>query len=501
MEKRTILSVKNICKSFPGVRALNNVCFDLQEGEVHALLGENGAGKSTLIKIIFGLLKKDSGEIILNGKELKIISPLKSYENGIALIPQERTLLMHKSIAENIFLGLEPMKNKIISKTAMINKSSELMKSFNMNIAPETLVSELSTGMQQTVEIIRAINRKAKIVIMDEPTGGLSAQEVKTLFEVIKTLKEKNISVIYISHRMEEIFEISERITILRDGENSGTYVTQSVTKEKVIEMMAGKKISSSERKEIIPGDKVLEVKDLSTSKIKNINFELRKGEILGIAGLLGSGRTEIFECIYGINRNYKGKVFINSEECTNPSINNAIKHGIGFVTEDRKRTGLSLKSSVAKNITLPMKNEIFKRGIINTKNMKKISSEYSEKVGLNTKDMSFISGNLSGGNQQKVLIARWMAKKSGILLLDEPTVGVDVNAKQEIHNLIRNYCSENNAAVVASSDFPELLDVCSRIIVISEGKIVKEFENKNIDEKILLEYATSAGGKIYEEN
>jgi ABC-type sugar transport system ATPase subunit len=406
---------------------------------------------------------------------------------------------MHKSVAENIFLGLEPLKKGLISKSYMIKESSELMKSFSMDIDPETIVSELSTGMQQTVEIMRAINRKAKIVIMDEPTGGLSAQEVKKLFEIIKTLKEKNISIIYISHRMEEIFKISERITILRDGENTGTFDTESITKEKVIELMAGKKISSIQKNNLIIGETILKLKDLSTIKLKKINFELRKGEILGIAGLLGSGRTEIFECIYGINKNYKGKIYINSEEYINPSINNSIMRGIGFVTEDRKRTGLSLKSSISKNITLPMSKEIFEKGIKKTKKIKTISSEYSQKVGLNTQNMSFISGNLSGGNQQKVLIARWLAKKSKILLLDEPTVGVDVNAKQEIHQLIRKYCSENNSAIVSSSDFPELLDLCNRIIIISDGKIVKELENKNIDEKILLKYATSAGGEKYE--
>ena len=298
--EQSILSVKNICKNFPGVRALDNVCFDLRQGEVHALLGENGAGKSTLMKIIFGLLKKDSGEIFLRNSELKSISPSKSYENGIALIPQERTLLTHKSIAENIFLGMEPA---FVSKKEMCAQSMEMMKRFSMQISPDTPTAQLSAGMQQTVEIMRAINRKAQILIMDEPTGGLSAQEVKRLFEVIRTLKGQKASVIYISHRMEEIFEISDRITVLRDGKNAGTFGTADVTKEKIIELMAGKKISAQKQNKSSIGEEVLQVKELCSNKIHNINLTLRKGEILGIAGLLGSGRTEIFECIYGINR------------------------------------------------------------------------------------------------------------------------------------------------------------------------------------------------------
>ena len=295
---------------------------------------------------------------------------------------------------------------------------------------------------------------------------------------------------------MEEIFEISDRITVLRDGKNAGTFGTADVTKEKIIELMAGKKISAQKQNKSSIGEEVLQVKELCSNKIHNINLTLRKGEILGIAGLLGSGRTEIFECIYGINRDYKGRIFINSKDCTHYSISDAISCGVGLVTEDRKRTGLSLKSSVAKNITLPMEKRIFRRGIINTKKVQTISSEYSEKVGLNTSDMSFTSGNLSGGNQQKVVIARWLANGSKILLLDEPTVGVDVNAKQEIHQLIRQYCNGENSVIVASSDFPELLEICDRIVVIAQGKVVKELENKDIDEKILLGYATSAGGE-----
>lgn len=491
--EQSILSVKNICKTFPGVRALQNVCFDLRQGEVHALLGENGAGKSTLMKIIFGLVKKDSGEIFLRNSELKSISPSKSYENGIALIPQERTLLTHKSIAENIFLGMEPA---FVSKKEMCAQSMEMMKRFSMQISPDTPAAQLSAGMQQTVEIMRAMNRNAQILIMDEPTGGLSAQEVKKLFEIIRTLKEQKASVIYISHRMEEIFEISDRITVLRDGKNTGTFDTADITKEKIIELMAGKKISSQNQNKNCPGEEILQVKELCTNKIHNINLTLRKGEILGIAGLLGSGRTEIFECIYGINRDYRGKILINSKDCTHHSITDAISCGIGLVTEDRKRTGLSLKSSVAKNITLPMEKEIFRYAVLNSKKAHAISLEHSAKVGLNTSDMSFISGNLSGGNQQKVVIARWLAKGSKVLLLDEPTVGVDVNAKQEIHQLIRQYCNGENAVIVASSDFPELLEICDRIVVIARGQVVKELENKGIDEKILLGYATSAGGE-----
>jgi inositol transport system ATP-binding protein len=489
------LLMENISKSFPGVKALDDVSFELKKGEVHALMGENGAGKSTLMKILIGLYHQDSGNICVNGKEVKIHSPKDSLNCGISMIHQELNPVPAMSIAENIFLGREPRLFKvggIVNKKQMNKNTVEFFKTLGLDFNPKRIMMDLSVAETQMVEIAKAISYNSDIIIMDEPTSAITDKEIEKLFNMIALLKSKGVSIIYISHKLEEIFKIADRITVLRDGTYVGTKSIDEVDKNILISMMVGREINNIFPKEAVhAGDVVLSVKGLTKKGMfENISFELKAGEILGIAGLMGAGRTELVETIFGIRKLDKGEIYINGEKTKIKSPRDAIRQGLAIVSEDRKRAGLNLKASVKENITLVRLKEFSRLGII--KKHKEIRSvdESIRKISIKTPSRNQIVTFLSGGNQQKVIIAKWLLVSPEIFILDEPTRGIDVGAKSEIHALITALAKEGKAVIMISSELPEVMGMSDRVIILHEGKITGELKRHEFDQKKIMNFA-----------
>jgi len=486
--------MNHIRKEFPGVLALKDVSLQLRAGEVHALLGENGAGKSTLIKILGGIYSKDSGDIAIDGKTVFINSVIDAQKLGISVIHQELVLVPHMSVAENIYLGREPMKGvRFVDFKKMQEDAQKLLDSFELDIRSETEVSDLTIAQQQIIEIIKALSFNAKILVMDEPTSSLSEKDVDFLFDNIRKLKKAQVGIIYISHRMSELKQIADRITVIRDGEYIGTRNSGEATTDELIAMMVGRKLTNYYTRTFgNPSEKVLEVKNLSAGKLlKNISFQLYSGEILGFAGLVGAGRSEVMRCIFGIDPFESGQILLNGKEVKISNPEDAMHKGIALVPESRKKEALFLAQSVKYNITIMSLGE-FIRGIhVNNAREMEITKKYVDVMEIKTPSYQQIIANLSGGNQQKVVIGRWLATKPRILILDEPTRGVDVGAKAEIYSIMNELVQEGVAIIMISSELPEVVNMSDRVVVMSNGRITGCLSREGLTQEKIMYYAT----------
>lgn len=493
MEQVPILSLEGITKEFPGVKALDSVDFRLLPGEIHALVGENGAGKSTLIKIISGAYGCNKGKIFIEGKEVQINVPQNAINFGISTIYQEFTLVPHLSVAENLFLGKELPKNNFgrIQWSEVYQNAIEFLNRLEVNdVDPHTPVNCLSVAQQRLIEIAKALVSETRILTMDEPTTCLTQNEINILFKVVRVLKNKGISIIYISHYLGEVFEICDSVTVLKDGKKIGDYQVKDVSINDLVTLMIGKDIMKSHKVNQVKkiGDEVLRVERLKSDKMKHpIDLTLRKGEVLGIAGLLGSGRSEVLKAIFGADLTLSGSIFVDGEKKVFRSPHDAILAGIGLVTEDKKRTGLALKLNIKENVTLASLDLIVSKGIINHK-------EEENKVGHLIKQLNIKPPMpekrvelLSGGNQQKVVLAKWVCRNCKILLLDEPNKGIDIGAKQEVFDLVRTFVQQGGSVIMVSSELSELTEICNRILIIKEGIFVKELQDETISQKSIF--------------
>ena len=493
MGNDVLLQIKGMSKEFPGVKALDNVDMALKKGEVHALVGENGAGKSTLIKILAGVYARDSGEIIFENNPVEIHSSADSLRLGIKVVFQELALIPHMTVAENVFLESFPLKkNRSIDWENMYNKTTEILLSIGLPISPKDKISKLTVSQQQMVEIARALSHEAKVVVMDEPTSALTPKEIKFLFDVIGKLKKLGIGIIYVTHKLEEVFEIGDRVTVLRDGKLISSKKLEETNTDEVVKDMVGRTIKTLfPRTHTGKGKVVLRVEDLSTeNKLKNVSLKVHSGEVVGTFGLLGAGRTELAKAIFGLDPITEGKIYIEGRELKIGSTSHSTKMGLGFLTEDRKGEGLILQMSVTQNITLPSIRDFSSLGFIRRKLETQRSTEFVKKFRIKTPSLRQKVMFLSGGNQQKVLIARWLMKKLKVIILDEPTRGIDVGAKAEIHRLIDELAKAGLAVIVLTSEMPELLGVSDHIIVMSNGKITGEFEKNEATQEKILEAA-----------
>ncbi len=489
--------MKDICKSFGTVQVLKKAGLEVKEGHVIALVGENGAGKSTLMKILTGVYTKDSGEIIINGETKNFTKISESEQTGIAFIHQELNLLPEMSIADNMFLGKEVKNNMgVLDKAFMYKKAKETLKMLNLDIDPNINIKEISVGCRQLVEIGKALMMDAELIIMDEPTAALTEREIESLFKIISDLKQKGVSFVYISHRMEEIFAMCDEITVLRDGTFINTVPVAETNLDAVISMMVGYDIDERfPRTETTPGDVVLSARNLSRKgEFENVSFEVRKGEVLGFSGLMGSGRTEIMHAVFGSTRLDSGEIYINNKKVTINSPIDGKKMGIGFVTEDRKGEGLILDFDVRENFSIPSLLKYVKSLFLDRKQIIKDTGEYINKLNIKTSSQELHVKKLSGGNQQKIVIARWLATKPKILILDEPTRGVDVGAKKEIYEIINFLKKEGVAVIVVSSELTEVMGICDRIAVMNNGCLTGTFHREEATQELIMKHATVGG-------
>ena len=491
-----LVSMEGIEKSFPGVHALSQCRLELRSGEVHALVGENGAGKSTLMKILTGVYQKDSGSIFFKGKEIEIPDTRAAQSLGISIIHQELNLMPHLTVAQNIFIGREALgKGHIFLNEKEINKkTAELFKLINLKLDPRVKVSTLTVAKQQMVEIAKALSFNSEVLVMDEPTAALTDSEIEDLFRIIKDLRQKGVGIIYISHRMDELKKITDRITVMRDGCYIDTVNTSDVAIDKIISMMVGRTVYASTPQ--LPKERsreiVLSARDLRRfPEIKDVSFELHKGEILGFAGLMGAGRTEVARAIFGADGLESGEIKVNGRKITVKSPADAVNAGIGYLSEDRKRYGLALGLSVAENSTLTCLDDFSKGGFIDKRKVRTKTSEYVDRIRIKTPSIQQLVKNLSGGNQQKVVIAKWLLKNCEILIFDEPTRGIDVGAKSEIYNLMNELAAQGKSIIMISSELPEILHMSHRVAVMCEGRLVKILDIKEANEEAIMKYAT----------
>jgi len=484
-----VLVMRNIDKSFPGVHALKDVSFSIEAGEVHALIGENGAGKSTLMKILSGVYQKDSGEIEINGKVVNITLPEQATQLGISIIYQELNLMPNLSIAENIFVGREKRKGFLLDKAATLREAEKYVREVGLHVNVETLVQDLSIAQRQMVEVAKALSVNAKVIIMDEPTSSLAEHEVIILMGIIRKLRDQGTSIVFISHRLSEIFEICDRITVLRDGEFIGTVPTAESSEESLIHMMVGRSLTDLFPKETVPiGDVIFEAEHIvSGDMVRDVSFTLRKGEILGFAGLVGAGRSELMSAIFGIRNMDSGTVKIGGKALRMNHPVESINMGIGFVPEDRKLQGLVLGMSVRENSTLASLESVSQGGLIKRSKEQSTTDYYVDKLSIRTPGIEQKTENLSGGNQQKVVIAKWLATKPKVLILDEVTRGIDVGAKKEIYSLITMLIKEGVGIILISSELPEVLGMSDRIIVMHEGILKGELKREEATQKAVM--------------
>lgn len=492
LEKKVLLSMQNITKQYPGVLALNNVSIDLFEGETHALVGENGAGKSTFIKSLAGAIRPDAGSIVIDGKSYSEITPALARDLGIEVIYQEFNLMPTLSVAENVFMGNMPKKLGIVDKKKMIHDTREIFQQMGIAIDPEIQVSELSTAYMQLVEIAKALSKKVRILVMDEPTAPLTSNEVEILFQIMDRLHKQNVTIIYISHRLNEIFRVSDRLTIIRDGVKIGTYETKSMTKEALIRGMVGREMNETfpQRHHEI-GDVVLKVNDLCGNGVNGVSFELHRGEILGFGGLVGAGRTEIMRVLFGADICESGTVTLDGKQIRPTSPQQSIRDGIVLIPEDRKLHGVVLGLSIADNIALPNLDAISSFRVVRKPLEEQMVNEQVNALHIATPSILQKVKNLSGGNQQKVVLAKWMAAQSKVLIFDEPTRGIDVGAKQEIYKLMNQLCAEGMSIIMISSDMEELLGMADRIVVLCEGVMQGVVERADFSAETVLALAS----------
>ncbi len=498
MTSEYVLEMKNISKSFFKVNVLNSVNLAIKPGEVHALIGENGAGKSTLMKILMGIYEMDEGEILIRGQKVNIHSPREALDLGVAMIHQELNPLLDMEVAENIFLGRELIQFKA-GPLSLVNKKEErkqterLFTKMGININPKSFMRDLSVAQRQLVEIVKAITVSAKVVVMDEPTSAITEREVKTLFEQIQKLKQEDVAIIYISHKMDEIFKIADRITVLRDGNHICTEEANRLDQETLIKMMVGREIKEFFPKtEVQPGPVVLSVKDFCLGKkYSDISFDLRAGEILGIAGLVGAGRSELVESIFGITKPDCGQLLLNGKPIKIKRTGDAISRKIALITEDRKYTGLNLKTSIQHNISLVGLDSLSKWGIVNSRREEIKTQEQIERMNIKVFSQKNLVSSLSGGNQQKVVLAKWLLTQPDIIILDEPTRGIDVGAKRDIYLLMGELVKAGKALLMISSEIPELMGLSDRILVLAAGRLTGELERKDFSQERIMKYAS----------
>lgn len=496
MEQEFLLEMNVIDKRFLGVHALKGVNLNLKRGEVLALVGENGAGKSTLMKVLTGIHQPDGGSMTFEGKPYSVRNIRESLELGIGMIHQELNMMNHLTVAQNIFIGRESMVADFwINDGAMIKKARELFDYIGINIDPTVKLGSLTVGKQQMVEIAKAVSHNTKLLILDEPTAALTQSEIEELFKIMGDLKAKGIGMIYISHRMDEIKRISDRVTVMRDGEYVGTEDTDKLTKDQIIQMMIGRVVYEDPKQKSNVADDaevVLEVKNLcSGNTIKNVSFKLRKGEILGFSGLMGAGRTEVARAVFGADPFDAGEIFIKGQRVHIKTPADAVRHGIGYLSEDRKRYGLMLIKSVAENTALASLDRYIKYGFISDRKMKNEARDMNAKLRTKTPSMDQLLKNLSGGNQQKVIIARWLIKNSDILIFDEPTRGIDVGAKSEIYALMSELAAQGKSIIMISSELVEILRMSDRVLVMCEGRKTGELDISEANQENIMQLST----------
>ena len=495
METAPLLKMSQISKTFPGVLALDKVDFELRRGEVHVLLGENGAGKSTLMKILSGAYQKSSGEIELDGVPVSIKNPRHAQDLGISTIYQELNLIPHLSIAENIFLGREPSKfASVIDQRALVRAARELLKGLGLTVDPSARVKRLGIAEQQMVEVAKALSLETRILIMDEPTSALSQQEIKQLFATIRRLKEGGVSIIYISHRLEELFELGDRVTVLRDGRSVATCEVAETSKPELIRLMVNRELTEQfPKRQATIGEEILRLEGLTTSGLRDISFSLHKGEVLGIAGLMGAGRTELAQAIFGVEKIEAGRIYVRGKARRITSPRKAINCGIGFLTEDRKSQGLVLRLSVGENLCLPSVDKFSSWGMVDRNKEKLACRRYIQELRIRTPSLKQKVSFLSGGNQQKVVLGKWLCSEAEIFIFDEPTRGVDVGAKTEIYELMDRLTAEGVAIIMISSELPEVLGMSDRVLVMRSGEIAGEFSANEATQERVLQCALMA--------
>ena len=499
MEREVILEMKQISKSFPGVLALDRANLEIRKGEVHIILGENGAGKSTLIKILAGAYEKDSGEIWFEGKQLGGLTPKQVQELGISTIYQEFNLIPYLDVAQNIFLGKEPLRHGLLDRRELYRRAEELLGRLELSIDANETISNLSVAQQQMVEVAKALAFGAKVIIMDEPTAALTEKEIDSLFSMIRRITSGGGSIIYISHRMEEFKKIGDRITIMRDGRTLKTVGNGEMTINEMIGLMAGREITEQYPPYLgNPQEEVLRVENLTTGKIHNVSFSLHKGEILGFAGFVGSGRTETARAIMGVDPLRSGKITVFGEEVRISSPRDAVRHSIAYLPESRKEDGLILKLSIEDNITIAVLDNYAKKLVLNRGREHRDAARYSEMLEIKSAGLSQQAEELSGGNQQKVVIAKWLLSQCKILIFDEPTRGIDASAKYEIYKLINQLASEGTAVIVISSDLPEVVNLSTRVLVMRRGEVAGFLDRGAATQEKIIEVATfgSSGGR-----
>ena len=494
MDHTLLLEMKNICKEFPGVKALDNVSIAVRSGTVHALMGENGAGKSTLMKCLFGIYSKDSGSIVLDGKEVKFKTSREALENGVAMVHQELNQALTRTVADNLWLGRYPKSFGVVSEREMKKKTLEIFQQLEVSVDPSAVMSTMPVSQRQMVEIAKAVSYNSKIIVFDEPTSSLTEVEVEHLFRIINMLKAKGCGIIYISHKMEEILRISDDVTIMRDGAWVATEPASELTMEEIIKLMVGRTLTNRfPAKTNKPENVILEVEGLSGkyTRLEDASFTLRKGEILGVAGLDGSGRTELLENLFGVMEKQAGEIRLHGEKLENKSPHDAIGNGFALITEERRATGIFGIRDVKENTVVSNLKKYLVGGIVlSNKKMEQDTAWSIQAMRIKTPGQKTLLRDLSGGNQQKVIIGRWLLTKPEVLLLDEPTRGIDVGAKYEIYQLMIELANEGKGIIMVSSEMPELLGICDRILVMSSGRIAGEVEGRTATQEEILTLA-----------
>ena len=495
LSHEVILTMEGIDKSFPGVHALDHVNLEVRRGEVHALMGENGAGKSTLMKVLTGIYTKDSGTITYEGKEVEFHGPKEAQEAGIVIVHQELNMMNHLTVAQNIFIGREFMKGGIIDDAKMNEESKKLFEQLGIKIDPTEKMGNLTVGKQQMCEIAKAISHKAKVIIFDEPSAALTEAEIEELFKIIRDLRDKQLGIVYISHRMYEIKVITDRVTVMRDGGYVGTLITKDCTKDDIINMMVGRVIYEDPKtKSMVPPDApvVLKVEHLNAGKmVQDVSFELHKGEILGFSGLMGAGRTETARALFGADPKERGDIYVNGKKVDIKSPKDAVALGIGYLSEDRKRYGIVVDKSVAENSTMAHLKNFVKGLFIDKKKEEAATQDYIKRLNTKTPGTDQLVVNLSGGNQQKVVLAKWLVKDCDILIFDEPTRGIDVGAKSEIYHLMNELVAQGKSIIMISSEMTEILRMSDRIVVMCEGKKTAEIDIAGATQESIMHAAT----------
>ena len=490
-----ILTMKGIDKSFPGVHALNHVDLEVRKGEVLALMGENGAGKSTLMKVLTGIYSKDEGTITYEGKEVEFASPREAQDAGIVIVHQELNMMNHLTVAQNIFIGREMMSGKLINDSRMNKEAEKLFEKLGISIDPTEKMGELTVGKQQMCEIAKAISHEAKVIIFDEPSAALTEAEIEELFKIIRDLRDKGMGIVYISHRMDEIKVITDRVTVMRDGTYVGTLITKDCTKDDIINMMVGRVIYEDPKTESNVAKNapvVLKVEHLNAGKmVRDVSFELHKGEILGFSGLMGAGRTETARALFGADPKESGDIYVNGKKVDIRTPMDAVRCGIGYLSEDRKRYGIVVEKTVAENSTMATMDKYMNGIFINKKKEREIAKQYVESLKTKTPTVDTEVVNLSGGNQQKVVIAKWLVRDCDILIFDEPTRGIDVGAKSEIYHLMNELVAEGKSIIMISSEMTEILRMSDRIIVMCEGKKTGEIDISEASQETIMRAAT----------